>query len=342
MKSTKRIISTVVAAVMLAGSVSVTSFAADTKAAEPAAVKVSAVSAVRVDKDAVIKLLGTLKYEDGKFSFTIPENTSGSDWNIQIFQETKKGGVTLKTQFLKSESDKKSWKAGEYYSFNADVAGSVITLTVTDSDKAVTSINLGDFVKENQLIDSLTYKDGKVSFTVPSGYDSKEVSVHIAGQDKNGSIHFLAEGEGNPSYYVSGKTYTFDIKTENFISGNRVLFDFSLGNGPALQLDVLKIIKGYQLVNSIKYSGGKVSFTVPAGVDSKDLFIHIDGSSSDGVVNYLAKESENYSFEAGKTYSFAVSATAYSSKNSGILFQTALLKGGKLITVDIAKIINAK
>ena len=383
MKNTKRILSTAVAAILLAGSLSVTSFAADTKTdtpktpavsvtnpikttkpavtkdtvvtvakAKPAPAVKSAPNAVKaptvkVDAEVVGKLLGTLEYSGSSFSFTVPENTNGKDWNISIVKSVNKNGVVLNTQFLRDVNDKKNWKAGEYYNISTGVIDTADTsttwlFTVTAPDKTVTNVNLADVVKEYQLIDSLKYADGKISFTVPANTASKDVFIHIDGSSKKGTQHFL-EDEGYNFSYVAGKTYSFAVDADRYsdLATSGVTLLFKLGDGAELEVNLAKVIKEYQLVDSIKYANGKVSFKVPAGVDSKDLFIHISGSTAKGSVHFLDKEGTDYSFEAEKTYSFEVDKAEYA-KNAGLEFETKLLDGSKTVKVDLAKIIIAK
>lgn len=70
-----------------------------------------------------------------------------------------------------------------------------------------------------------------------------------------------------------------------------------------------------RLYESITYSDGNVAFTIPDGNDVWNIQIngriHVDGVGGMSI-HYLEEESENNSWEGGKTYSFDVSGAKYS------------------------------
>lgn len=69
-----------------------------------------------------------------------------------------------------------------------------------------------------------------------------------------------------------------------------------------------------KLKDSISYSEGKVSFTIPFGDDSWNIWIggRVEIEDFGGMsVHYLTDESENSNWESGKTYSFDVSDGIY-------------------------------
>lgn len=70
-----------------------------------------------------------------------------------------------------------------------------------------------------------------------------------------------------------------------------------------------------RLYESISYADGEVSFTIPDGDDTWNIHIsgriHVDGAGEMSI-HYLEEESENNSWEDGKTYSFDVSSAKYS------------------------------
>lgn len=70
-----------------------------------------------------------------------------------------------------------------------------------------------------------------------------------------------------------------------------------------------------QFYESITYSDGNVAFTIPDGNDVWNIQIngriHVDGVGGMSI-HYLEEESENNSWEGGKTYSFDVSGAKYS------------------------------
>lgn len=69
------------------------------------------------------------------------------------------------------------------------------------------------------------------------------------------------------------------------------------------------------LYESITYSDGEVSFTIPEGDTIWNIYIsgriHVDGAGEMSI-HYLEEESASNSWEGGKTYSFDVSGAKYS------------------------------
>lgn len=68
-----------------------------------------------------------------------------------------------------------------------------------------------------QLIQSITYKDNKITFTVPANYpDTTQWNILVAGRlEEDGfgmSVHLFSEENENKSW-VGGQTYSIEIKS---------------------------------------------------------------------------------------------------------------------------------
>jgi hypothetical protein len=100
-----------------------------------------------------------------------------------------------------------------------------------------------------QLVDSVRYVDGELSFQIPENYPNQKAwNILISGRkEMDGfgmSVHYLTEENENKSW-ESGKRYTIPLKgtTENY---TELWLDASLpdenGNTQTRSIDLLKII----------------------------------------------------------------------------------------------------
>ena len=243
---------------------------------------------------------------------------------------------------------KKTTKFGAVILAAVISAGSAAAVTASAADEPQKETRPGIIgLAESQtarVVQSLTYKYDGIYFTIPDGVTSDGVSINISGRSDRS-----LDGIGGSVHFLEGKT--FEAGNEYGFSTANNFPDFGQGDGDVLEMtlridgeqevtvDLLPILKAQALRNSLNYKDGVISFTVPKGVASKDVFVHIAGQSQGyGTVHYLEQEGYDFTYEAGKTYSFSIE-NAFDKDNlgavSGGLLLDVAIAGGENVQVDL-------